>query len=339
MTANPRNSKALKHTASGLAILLMALAFLAYQYQHSPFRSDVFVVFPDGEIRQVSPATGGVFYEANIHPNGTHVVFFGATTGAPQIWMTDLTSFEAKPLTQPSYGARHPSFSYDGEHIVFSSDKGFDDKSEKIESMGKEGVPPEDIFTNIFVMDKNGSNIRQLTSGPYQDQRPVFSPDNKSIAFVSNRSGEIRIWKLDLDDQNGEPEILIQDRYAYRPIFSPEGQWLYFFIHASPQHHQICRIRLVNKEYSCLENDDRGYSHGPFVTPDGKSVLMHSTRGGNWGIWKLPLDGSSPLLIQPPGFRNALHPTISKNGIMAFDTLRKQEPVETLLGLKYHFFK
>lgn len=83
--------------------------------------------------------------------------------------------------------------------------------------------------------------------------------------------------------------------------------------------HQICRIPAGGGEISLLLNDDRGTSHGPFADPNGKSLLMHSTRGGKYGIWELPLDGSPPRSIQPPGFEEALHATRAKNGVIAFD--------------------
>ena len=45
---------------------------------------------------------------------------------------------------------------------------------------------------------------------------------------------------------------------------------------------------------------------------------MHSTRDfGRMRLWQLPLDGSPPTLMQPPGFTGGAHATRSKNGIVA----------------------
>lgn len=211
----------------------------------------------------------------------------------------------------------------------------FDGVTEDVRLMKKEGEPPKKIHTNIYMMNRDGGNIKQLTFGMYRDLRPTFSPDGDTVVFVSNRSGEIRIWKLELENETNIPEIILPDLYAYRPIFSPDGQWLYFFVHKSRERHQICRLKIENENVQCLENDSRGYTHGPFVAPDGQSVYVHSTRGGgNWKIWRIPLDGSEPLSMQPVFFSNTLHPSISTNGIMAFDSILKPEPLETLLRIK-----
>ena len=74
-----------------------------------------------------------------------------------------------------------------------------------------------------------------------------------------------------------------------------------------------------------MENDDMGNSHGPFADPSKDVLLMHSTRGGKFEIWELPLDGTKPVKLQPPGFEEALHATRSENGIIAFDSPRITE--------------
>lgn len=330
--------RVIKYFLTIVAIGGLLLGVLIYQYKNSPFLSDVYVMYPDGYIKQVSPPDGGVYYEANIKPDGSAVVYFGAKEGSPRLWVTDLQTGDWEPITSPDYSARHPAFSADGAKIVFSSSKAFIQEQENINEMTRAGTPSKSLKTNIFVMGLEERKPRQVTFGPFQDQRPTFSPDAKEIAFVSNRSGDIRIWRVSLDGVDNEPELLIPDRYAYRPNYSPDGRWLYFFVEKSKRRHQICRLNLTDSKIDCLENDDRGYSHGPFVTPDGSSVLTHSTRGGNWKIWQIPIGGGEPELIKMHGMNNALHATMSNNDIIAFDTIKKLEPLQTLLGIKAILF-
>jgi hypothetical protein len=73
-----------------------------------------------------------------------------------------------------------------------------------------------------------------------------------------------------------------------------------------------------------LANDDAGTSHGPFVDYNNDTLLMHSTRNGEVGIWELPLDGSEPRQIILPELEEMVaHATRSKNGIIAFDVCRR----------------
>jgi Tol biopolymer transport system component len=190
--------------------------------------------------------------------------------------------------------------------------------------LGPDGGPPRDLILNLFIMDINGKNILQLTSGSYQDQRPCFSPDGKYIAFVSNRSAPYPdLWVIP-SDSSSEPQSLLEKWWGYRPWYSNDGQLIYFFTDVNNRH-QICQIPSEGGNFIPLKNDDQGRSHGPFVDPGGEVLLIHSTRGGNWGIWELPLDGSTPRSLHPPGFQYATHPTRSKNGIITFDVVRYEK--------------
>lgn len=305
-----------------LVLLLAIIAYGLFQLTGLTYFSDVFVWFPDGRIQKVSPAGNGLYYQPQINPEGTQVVFFGNETGSPRIWKADIASGEVIALTPPDVGARQPAFSWDGSQIVFASDMNSGQEHERVEQMHGNGKPPRGLVVNIFVMDADGRNIRQVTFGPYQDQRPSFSPDGKTIAFVSNRGGEMRLWSIPVDG-SVEPRPLQSSGWGYRPCFSTNGRWIFFFTNVNGRD-QISKIPVEGGKVTPLLNDDRGTSHGPFADPGGKFLLMHSTRGGNWGIWELPLDGSPPRPIQPPGFEEALHASRAKNGVIAFDVSRRK---------------
>jgi TolB protein len=288
------------------------------------FYADVFVWFSNGQVKKVSSGDG-IYYQACINPEGTHVVYSGNFSGAPRLWKANLETGEIAPLTLADSGARHPAFSWDGERIAFSSDRVSGQAPERIEDMSPKGTPPKNITANIFIMDSNGMNIKQLTAGPYQDQRPTFSPDGKHIAFVSNRSGSIRLWVVSTDGTM-IPRPLQEGGWGYRPWYSIDGKWIFFFTGIGGRH-RICKISAEGGEVVPLPNDDQGQSHGPFSDPMKQCLLMHSNRDGSWSIWELPLDGSPPRKLMPPGFSFSAHATRSKNGIITFDVVRN-----TLLG-------
>lgn len=56
---------------------------------------------------------------------------------------------------------------------------------------------------DLWLINADGSNPRQLTSDPGPDSDPIFSPDGKSIFFLSARGGSSQVWKLSLE--GGEP--------------------------------------------------------------------------------------------------------------------------------------
>ena len=283
------------------------------------FYADVFAWFPDGRVKKIT-AGDGIYYQPCIHPEGTHAVFSGNSSGSPRVWKADLKTLEVIPLTPEDSGTRHPVFSWDGKRIVFSSDRASGQAAERVEDMKTNGLPPKNLTVNIFIMDSDGGNIKQVTTGPYQDQRPSFSPDGKNIAFVSNRSGPPRLWVVPVDGST-EPRPLQKQGWGYRPWYSVDGKWIFFFTDIKGRHH-ICKIPSEGGKLIPLPNDDIGQSHGPFADPGGESLLIHSNQRGIWSIWELPLDGSPLRELTPPGIYGVTHPTRSKSGVITFDVIR-----------------
>ena len=76
---------------------------------------------------------------------------------------------------------------------------------------------------DIFVLDKTGQ-IRNLTNHPEADWQPAWSPDGKTLAFTSHRTGNSDIWLLDIvaPGQTQVPRNLTNDpAWDYSPAWSP----------------------------------------------------------------------------------------------------------------------
>lgn len=81
---------------------------------------------------------------------------------------------------------------------------------------------------DIFAIDSEGENLNQLTNHLAHDSRPVWSPDGKQIAFVSDRD---RIPKIYVMGANGENQRLYIDMASTRldaPKWSPHGGSIVF---------------------------------------------------------------------------------------------------------------
>src|SRR6185436_6123966 len=57
-------------------------------------------------------------------------------------------------------------------------------------------LPRAKRFTHIWMMDLDGRNARQLTSGDKSESSPAFSPDGKWISFISSKDGSPNIYLL-----------------------------------------------------------------------------------------------------------------------------------------------
>ncbi|HYI14379.1 MAG TPA: hypothetical protein VEX37_03235, partial [Thermomicrobiales bacterium] len=79
----------------------------------------------------------------------------------------------------------------------------------------------------IYVVPTGGGECRQLTVGEKRDSAPRWSPDGKTLAFVSDRSGAPQVYLL--DTQGGEARQLTSlGRGASSPVWSPDGAKIAF---------------------------------------------------------------------------------------------------------------
>ena len=96
--------------------------------------------------------------------------------------------------------------------------------------------------SNIFIQSIDGQTVRQMTASSFKDLAPVWSPDSKSIAFVSNRANGYQIYTMALD--GGEPRhvtgISTGVSAGNSLMWSPDGKYIAF----------------TSDVYSDCENDD-----------------------------------------------------------------------------------
>ena len=76
--------------------------------------------------------------------------------------------------------------------------------------------------SDIFTIQFNGDNRRNLTNHPADDIQPDWSPDGRRIAFSSNRDGDYDIWIMDADGSD-LIKVVNTDKHEFYPRWSPDG--------------------------------------------------------------------------------------------------------------------
>jgi Tol biopolymer transport system component len=86
---------------------------------------------------------------------------------------------------------------------------------------------------DIWSMDPDGSNKKQLTASGAVNLSPVVSPDGRYILYVSTVDGRRSIWRM---DANGSNQIKLTNGSADQfPSFSPDGQWVIYCAYDGPK--------------------------------------------------------------------------------------------------------
>jgi Tol biopolymer transport system component len=188
----------------------------------TPWIEDYMDAIPEGDARGNT--------EPDISPDGRYVIFtnLSETTLQSFILRLDLETGEVVNLTNVTAGAipvadSKPRFSPNGKRIAFSSATG--------------------TGLQVFVMNADGSGVRQVTEDDNVNVDPAWSPDGRWLAFASYRGtalldaldeeggvAELRIptddWYLAKVEVDTGAQVLLtsaEDSPAFRPVWSPEG--------------------------------------------------------------------------------------------------------------------
>lgn len=162
-----------------------------------------------------------------------------------RIWRISAITGEANALTKNSENYSNLSLAKDGKILVSTQVK--EDKDlyvlnlenpSKLQNLSKASsaffasnnkILFQSIMSGnyeIWSINSDGSDLRQLTNNTAEDADPIGSPNNNWIYFVSNRTGEAQVWRMNADGSN-QQQITVKE--GGTPIFvTPDEKWIYY---------------------------------------------------------------------------------------------------------------
>ena len=190
-------------------------------------------------------------------PDGRWLYFTSDRGGTTNLWRIAVDEFTGaavgapEPVTVGAQAADLPSLSKDGTKLLFRSRLTtvnpvavpFDPETERLGAptrllerngvLSPKAVSPDSEWLalgnfgeqreDIFIVRKDGSDLRRLTDDGARDRAPQWSPDGRELAFYSNDGGGSQIWTIRSDGSRRTQLTDVKGGGIMYPLWSPAG--------------------------------------------------------------------------------------------------------------------
>jgi TolB protein len=223
----------------------------------------------------VSKIGGDFLQHLQWSPDGKKFLFTRLQGKTMALWTMNVDGTDLRRLL-PNENAPHfdGCWSPDSQKIAFVQDR----------------LKGTDGELQIDVVNADGSDRKPLVPHVAFEESPRFSPDGKTLIWVSTRAKNPDIWSVAIDGKNPKP-LTNDPAFDINPNWSPDGKQIVF-----------CSTRHGNYEIYVMKSDGsdvrRLTDHPkmdcwPAWSPDGKRIAFTSNRDGNYEIYLMDTDGTN----------------------------------------------
>jgi serine/threonine protein kinase/Tol biopolymer transport system component len=267
------------------------------------------VSYPMGEFRQLTTDTND-YYHPSISADGRSIVAsqvrrqFGievALAGSPDavqpvplashrdVWRWDWAADGRLVIPQtPDIRLVGPT---GGETVLLSDAQHITDevttcgggKYFVFRSAGRSGK----VSQNLWRMDSNGTNLKQLTFGPNESE-PECSRDDQWVVYV-DRGDNQAIKRVSIE--GGQPEILVKEAIGAWSL-SPDGKRIVSMDVREMDHRLVLNLYSIEDKRTNYHDLDQRASPPLAFAPDPKAVVYIVREKGIDNLWEQPLDNS-----------------------------------------------
>lgn len=283
-----------------------SLIFQSEREPDNPFYQIYLLDFQTGETRRISPGVGKTTC-AFIRP-GTDDVLFASTHHDPEarakmkaeldfrasgqqrryswdyddqmeIWTARRDGSGLRRLTNAKGYDAEGSYSPDGKLIVFSSNRHA--YSEKLSAEDQKRLETDkSYFCEIYLMNRDGSDVRRLTHTPGYDGGPFFSPDGQRILWrrfeVNGVVGNVFTMALDGSDVR---QLTDFGCMSWAPYFHPSGRYVIFTANKLGfDNFELFLVDAAGTREPVRVTFTNGFDGLPVFSPDGQKLCWTSGR-------------------------------------------------------------
>ncbi len=313
--------------------------------------SHVWMTSWDGAHTIQATASGESESSPRWSPDGRYLSFLSSRGGADgsQLWIMNRMGGEAERVSDVKGGISEYEWSPDGKRLVFvvTDPDSASDSTDAPKPIVIDRYLFKDDYSgyltdrrdHLYLYDLEARKLEQLTSGPYDDEGPVWSPDGARIAFVSARGPD--------PDRTGNSDVFVVDaRPGAEPLrlttfegpdngdlsWSPDGRLIAYIQGSEPKYsaYNMRHLAVVPSgggEPRVLSGDlDRSIS-SPLWSADGSAIYFVVADDRVRYLARIPASGGQVVRVIE-GKRAVSSPTESANGRIALLSSTPAHPQE-----------
>ena len=238
---------------------------------------EIFLMDYDGFGQRAISAHETLSMSPDWSPTGDAIAYMSYLDGTPGIYLVEIASGAKRSIVTSGDMNISPAISPDGRKVAFAR------------SVGNGNI-------EIFVANRDGTDLRRLTNYGGIDTNPAWSPTGREIAFTSNRAGSVQIYVMSAEGTDLR-RITFEGRYNDGATWSPDGTKIAHSSRRSDNLHDIAITDLVTLETLYLTEGVPGSHEAPSFSPDGRKLAFASSRTSrratNVQIFIMDLDGGN----------------------------------------------
>jgi TolB protein len=304
---------------------------------------------------EMSPLTIGMpwDYKPNTSPDKAWVAFSRAEEGPSHICLLPASGGKVRQLTRAAGDDRWPTWNDAGDRLLFHrivergmAVQALERRTGKVRTLVGESEHPLQASLDpraerlvycsqvddrkvLKILDVETGITRVLDTGPGEACYPRWSPDGEKIAFADRTGAR---WEVSVINADGSGRVALTEQVAELhgmngPIdWSPDSTRLIFKSDTDPFESRIYTVDVGTRRVSSV-TDGAWFDEAPSWTPDGKSFVFMSTRGGNWtwGFFRRAVAGGPYETLAGPDWNQKNFPRLGRDGFLLWSIHDEQD--------------